>query len=146
MNRYPVNPDLTQNILGLYTAVTTYPIGTQKPDNPPKVIRNVIPRNLDNPLKVIRNLVPKIIPVQWPIGLTVPTYIDINLSNQPLISTCQWHQYNYHYIFNILDKFSHGKNLPSSLPISRDEMAGATKNGEGVLSDFPTPILTNIGG
>ena len=64
---------------------------TRKPDNPIKGIRDPIPRNPDNPLKGIWNLVPNVIWSHWWIGLTVPTYIYINLYNQPLIATCQWH-------------------------------------------------------
>ena len=52
---------------------TANPGVTQKPDNPPKRIRNPITRKLDNPLKGIRNLVPNRIRSQWPRGLTVPT-------------------------------------------------------------------------
>ena len=52
---------------------STYPGRNQKPDNPLKVIRNPIPRNLDNPRKVIQELVPNGILSQRPRGLTVPT-------------------------------------------------------------------------
>ena len=40
---------------------TTNTGGTRKPDNPLKIIRNLIAHNLNNPLKVIRDLVPNII-------------------------------------------------------------------------------------
>ena len=46
---------------------------TQKPDNPLKVIRNPIPRNLDNTLKGTRDLLKNGTQIQWPRGLTVAT-------------------------------------------------------------------------
>ena len=67
---------------------------TQKLDNNLKVIRNPIHRNLDNPLRGIRNLVPNRILIQWSIGLTLTTLIEIKESNQQLIATFQWYQYN----------------------------------------------------
>ena len=59
--------------LSLQSAGTTNPMGTPKPDNPPKGIRNPIPRNPENPLKVIRDLVQNRTRIQWLIELTVPT-------------------------------------------------------------------------
>ena len=90
---YPYNPIFTTN---------TKPRGTLTRENPLKGFQNPISRNPDNLLKGIWNLVRNGIRSQWPRGSNVPTYIDINLSNQPLISTCQWHQYNYYYLFNSL--------------------------------------------
>ena len=66
---------------------TTNPWVTRKTDNPLRGIRNPITRNPDNPLKGIRNLVPNIIRIHWQRGLTVPTYIEKNSYNQPLIAT-----------------------------------------------------------
>ena len=51
----------------------TNPGGTQKPDNPPKGIRDPIPWNPDSPFKGIRNLLPNVILIQFSRGLTVPT-------------------------------------------------------------------------
>ena len=67
---------------------------TRKPDNTLKLIQNPIIWNLYNPLKGIQNLVPNGIQRQWPIGLTIPTQIYINSSNQQLIEKFQWHQSN----------------------------------------------------
>ena len=69
---------------------TTNPRVTHKMDNPPKGIRNIIPRKPDNPIKGIQNLAPSRIWSHCPRGLTIQTQISINLPNQPLISTCQW--------------------------------------------------------
>ena len=55
-------------------AGTNNPGVTRKLDNTLKGIRNPIPRNPDNPFKLIQNLLPNIIWIQWPRGLTVPTY------------------------------------------------------------------------
>ena len=46
-----------------------------------------------------------------------------------------------HPAFNRLYELYQGMNLPSSPTRVRDEMAGATSSVEGVLADFPTPIL-----
>ena len=52
---------------------TTNPGETQKPDNPPKKIRNLIPKDPDNPLKGIWDRVQKGTRIEWPRGLTIPT-------------------------------------------------------------------------
>ena len=67
---------------------------TQKPDHPFKEIRNPICQKLDNPIKGIHNIAPNRIQIQGPRVLTAPTYIDIKISDQPLIATCQWHLSN----------------------------------------------------
>ena len=54
-------------------AGTTNTGGTQKPDNPPKGIRNPIPQDPDNPLKGIRDLLQNGTRSQWSRGLTIPT-------------------------------------------------------------------------
>ena len=61
------------------------------------------------------------------------------------MSTLQWHKYNYYYLFNRLDTFSHRVKPPSIPPRTQDKIAGATSNAKGVLANFPTPILPKIG-
>ena len=68
------------------------------------------------------------------------------MSTKPLTTTCQWHIANYIYLFNILDNLPYGNNPPSIPTIVQDIMMGATSSAEGVLADFPTPILPKIGG
>ena len=70
--------------------------------------------------------------------------MDINLYNQPLISTFQWNQSNYYYLFNILDELSHRTNPPPESPIAQDKMDGATSSIKRVIANFTTPILFNI--
>ena len=71
--------------------------------------------------------------------------MDINLYNQPLISTFQWNQSNYYYLFNILDELSHRTNPPPESPIAQDKMDGATSSIKRVIANFTTAILSNIG-
>ena len=66
------------------------------------------------------------------------------MSNQPLKLTCQWHLVNLNIAFNVLDQLSHRTNPPSIRKIVQYDMVGAKISIEGVLSDFPTLILTNI--
>ena len=54
-----------------WTAGTTNPGVTQKPDDSLKGIRNTITQKPDNTLKVIRNLLPNGIWSQWQIGSTL---------------------------------------------------------------------------
>ena len=56
-----------------WTAGTTNPGVTWKPDDTLKGIRNQIPQKLDNPLKVIWDILPNGIWSQWLIGLIVHT-------------------------------------------------------------------------
>ena len=85
-------PKKRQTGTGRGYAGTINPRGTQKLDNPLKVIQNPNPWNPDNPLKGIWDLVQNRTWSQWPRGLTLPTLgqpqqprVDINLSIQPLI-------------------------------------------------------------
>ena len=52
----------------------------------------------------------------------------------------------YNYLFNILDGFYHGTNLPSNPPRVQDNMVGTENSTKGVFMDFLTPILLKIGG
>ena len=54
---------------------TTNPRGTRKLDNFLKGIWNPIQWNPDNPLKGIQGLVQNRTQIQWPRGLTTPTYV-----------------------------------------------------------------------
>ena len=63
-----------------------------------------------------------------------------------LILIRQWHIANYIYLFNRLYKLYHGTNPQLVPPRVQDIMAGAENITEGFLADFPTPILSNIGG
>ena len=52
----------------------------------------------------------------------------------------------YNYLFDRLDEFSYGMNLPSIPPRVHDNMASTGNNVEGFLADFLTLILPNIFG
>ena len=54
--------------------------------------------------------------------------------------------YITHYLFNRLDKLSHGTNPLLIPPRVQYKIAGTTSSVKGVLADFSTPILPNIGG
>ena len=51
----------------------------------------------------------------------------------------------YNYLFNRLDGFYHGTNLPSNPPRVKENMVGTSNSTEGVFMDFLTQILLNIG-
>ena len=50
------------------------------------------------------------------------------------------------YLFNRLNGFYHGTNLPSNPTRVQDNMVGIANSTKGVFMDFLTPILLKIGG
>ena len=72
--------------------------------------------------------------------------MDIQSSNQPLISTCLITLVYSNYLFDILYEFSYGTNLPPIPPRLHDSMAGTGNSVEGFLTELLTPILPNIVG
>ena len=68
------------------------------------------------------------------------------MSSKPLKSTREWHLVNLHIAFSGLYELSHGTNPPSIPKRVRDNMVGATSSVNGILTDFPAPILPKIEG
>ena len=119
---------------------------TRRQDKPLKEICNIVLWKSDNPLKVMRNIVLKGTLNQWPIGLTISTYIEIKSSNKLLIWKCLTAPSLSSYHFNKLDEFSHGTN-PSSIPTRENDAMTLTSNSfEGFLPDFLLTILPNMAG
>ena len=52
----------------------------------------------------------------------------------------------FNYLFNRLDGFYHGTNLPLKPPILQDNMVGIANSTKGVFMDFLAPILLKISG
>ena len=50
------------------------------------------------------------------------------------------------YLFNRLNGFYHGTNLPSNPTRVQDNMVGIANSTKGVFMDLLTPILLKIGG
>ena len=66
------------------------------------------------------------------------------LSNQPSISTCKLCIYVLLIPLKHIRHFSQGKKPDVDPTKSARNIVGTTSSVEGVLADFPTPILTKI--